>query len=181
MSGKKVRVYKLPTEERLMRSAIAYLDRYASPAENLRRVLSRKVMRAAHALEREPHEFSEMIDLVVDRCQRSGLVDDQAYAETKLSSLRRRGGSKRQIEAKLSAKGVDRAVIERVMADDTGDDLTAAKALARRRRIGPWRTRGNRADFRDKDMASLCRAGFSFDTARRIIDSEHNEPADPFA
>lgn len=167
---KKPRVYKLPTEERLMRSAIAYLDKYASPAENLRRVLQRKVMRAAHALERDADEFTALIDTVVERCQRSGLVDDQAYADTKIVSLRRRGGSRRQIRAKLSAKGVGKDVIESSFAHDTVDDLTAARTLAKRRRIGPWRTRGDRSELRDKDTAALCRAGFGFDTARKVID-----------
>lgn len=167
---KKLRTYKIPTEERLVRSAIAYLDRYASSSANLRRVLARKVMRAAAAHQRDPAEFDGIIDAVVARCERSGLVDDRQYAQTKVASLRRRGGSRRQIAAKLSAKGVDRVLIEKTLAGDDGDEEAAARTLARRRRLGPWRTRGDRSDFRDKDMASICRAGFSFDTARKVID-----------
>lgn len=173
---KRPKTYKVPTEERLIRSAIAYLDRYASSAENLRRVLSRKVARVAHALDRDAAEFTELVDTVVERCKRSGLVDDTAYAEAKIASLRRRGGSKRQIAAKLGAKGVERPVIEKTMAQDTVEDLAAAKVLAKRRRIGPWRTRGARIDYRDKDMASLCRAGFGFDTARTVIDADRDDP-----
>lgn len=163
------RTYKLPTEDRLTRSAIHYLDRYASSTENLRKVLSRKVQRAARAHDKSPEEFAGLIEAVVDKCRRAGLVDDRVYAETKLASLRRRGRSKRQIEAQLAARGVSRDVIAEVVSADETSDLDAAAAYARRRRLGPWRTRGDRETFREKDMAALCRAGYAFDIARRVI------------
>ncbi|MDN3719360.1 RecX family transcriptional regulator [Roseibium salinum] len=54
-----------------------------------------------------------MIDAVLEKnAARPVFLDDQAYAETKTRSLRRRGGSQRKIEAQLTAKGVDRAIIE---------------------------------------------------------------------
>ncbi|WP_321336947.1 RecX family transcriptional regulator [Breoghania sp.] len=176
---KRRRIYKLPDSERLIRSAVAYLDRYASSSENLRRVLERKVARAAYAHQRDPSEFSEMIGHTVERCVALGLVDDTAYAETRAYSLRRKGASRRQIEAKLAAKGVPKALIERVIAADTTDETSAARRLAKRRRLGPWRTRGQRADYSERDMAALCRAGFSYDVARTVISSE-DEPGDLF-
>ncbi|WP_321340634.1 regulatory protein RecX [Breoghania sp.] len=169
------KVYKLPEPERLMRAAVAYLERYSSSSQNLRRVLERKVMRAAHAHDRELTEFTQMIDATVERCVRIGLVNDQAYAETRAASLRRRGASRRQIEAKLSAKGVAKPMIESVMAADETDEREAAMRLAKRRRLGPWRTRGGRAENRERDMAALCRAGFSYDVAISVISSRPHE------
>ncbi|PVB62775.1 RecX family transcriptional regulator [Labrenzia sp. 011] len=161
--------YKIPTEDRLTRSAVHYLERYASSAANLRKVLERKVLKACMAHERDPGEFSALIDAVVEKCCQSGLVNDLAYAETKTAGLRRRGGSRRKIEAKLSAKGVDRDIIRTVLNNDGQDDLSAAFIFARRRRLGPFRT--DDKDRRDKDMAALCRAGFSYDVARRVIEA----------
>ncbi len=167
--------YKIPTEDRLTRSAVHYLERYASSAANLRKVLERKVLKACMAHERDPGEFSEMIDTVVEKCCQSGLVNDLAYAETKVAGLRRRGGSQRKIEAKLSAKGVDRETIRTVLENDARDDLGAAFIFARRRRLGPLGT--DHKDRRDKDMAALCRAGFSYDIARRVIDATDEDLA----
>lgn len=175
---KRRRIYKLPDPERLMRSAVAYLDRYASSSENLRRVLERKVARAAYAHGRDPATFSDMIGQTVERCVSLGLVDDTAYAETRAYALRRKGASRRQIEAKLAAKGVPKALIEHVIAADTSDETSAARRLAKRRRLGPWRTRGRRDDFCERDMAALCRAGFSYDVARTVISGD-GEPEDP--
>lgn len=170
--------YKVPTEERLTRSAVHYLDQYTSSAENLRKVLMRKVTRAARALERSPEEFEPIVDGVVEKCQRAGLVDDRNYAHIKVASLRRRGRSKRQIEARLISKGVSREIVAAALETDETSDMDAARTHARRRRLGPWRTRGSREDFRTKDMAAMCRAGFSFDVARRIMDASEDEPKD---
>jgi len=43
---------------------------------------------------------------------------------------------------------------------------------ARRRRLGPYRMPEVRAERRDKDLAALARAGFDYDTARRVIEAE---------
>ena len=68
------RAARPPTEERLMKAALHYLDRYGSSRENLKRVLGRKVMRAARELELDPGDFDAMIEAVVARCaaQNSG-------------------------------------------------------------------------------------------------------------
>ena len=89
----------------LQRAALAYLERYASSAENLRRVLRRKVDKRCRLRGEDPAEFHEMIDEVVAKSLRSGLIDDTRYAEARVATLRRRGGSARAIQAKLSAKG----------------------------------------------------------------------------
>lgn len=158
----------------LQRAAMAYLERYASSAENLRRVLRRKVEKRCRLRGEDPGEFHEAIDEVVAKSLRAGLVDDTRYAEARVATLRRRGGSARAIRAKLSLKGIDRETIATVLEGDEGDEEQAARALARRRRLGPYRP-GERAPFRDKDLAVLARAGFSFDIARRIVDGERDE------
>jgi regulatory protein len=158
----------------LQRAAMAYLERYSSSAENLRRVLRRKVDKRCRLRGEDPAEFHDMIDEVVARSLRSGLIDDTRYAEARVASLRRRGGSARAIQAKLSAKGIDRSTIAAALEGEEGDEEQAARAFARRRKLGPFRP-GERAPYRDKDLAAMARAGFRFDVARIIIDAEADE------
>lgn len=158
----------------LQRAALAYLERYASSSENLRRVLRRKVDKRCRLRGEDPAEFHDMIEEVLEKSLRSGLIDDTRYAEARVAILRRRGGSARAIQAKLSAKGVDRATIATALEGDLGDEEDAAWAFARRRKLGPFRP-GERAPYREKDMAALARAGFSFTVARRVIDGEPEE------
>jgi regulatory protein len=155
----------------LERAAKAYLERFASSSENLRRVLARKVERRCRERGEEAAPCLALIPEVIERCLRSGLVDDSRYAQARVANLRRRGGSSRMIRAKLAAKGVGREVLDEAVVASVEDELFAAHALARRRRFGPYRA-GERRAFRDKDLAALARAGFPFDLARSVIDGE---------
>jgi regulatory protein len=121
----------------LQRAALAYLERYASSAENLRRVLRRKVDKRCRLRGEDPAEFHEMIDEVVAKSLRSGLIDDTRYAEARVATLRRRGGSARAIQAKLSAKGVDRTAIAAALEGEDGDEEQPSPAAAGSGRSGP--------------------------------------------
>jgi regulatory protein len=154
---------------------MAYLERYASSADNLRRVLRRKVDKRCRLRGEEPDGFYPLIGEVVERATRAGLLDDTRYADAKVATLRRRGGSARAIGAKLAAKGVGRETIAAALGgedrDPHADEEAAAHAFARRRKLGPYRP-GERAPYRDKDMAALARAGFPYAIVRRVIEGE---------
>lgn len=165
----------------LDRMALAYLERWASSAQNLRRVLTRKVERRCRLREEDPGPVLPLVEEAVARAVSCGLVDDEAYAEARVASLRRRGGSSRAIAATLAQKGVDRETAAdalardeeaRAAADPDADpEREAARALARRRRIGPYRTAA-RVENRERDLARLVRAGFPYAIARAAVDED---------
>lgn len=168
------------TATALDNAALHYLQRFASSAENLRRVLLRRVERVARAAEEGGEDIrvqgAALVDALVERYRRSGLLDDAAYAEARARSLHRRGASLKAIRHGLALKGIDaetaQASLERLREDTPDADLAAALALARRRRLGPFRPPENRAGHRLKDIAALGRAGFSYEVARRVVDGE---------
>jgi regulatory protein len=168
--------------ERLHQAALAYLERYASSAENLRRVLQRRVLRAARRQPVDEAAARGWIDDIVADLEQAGLLDDRAYAEARVMSLRRGGASLYAVRAKLAQKGVDRDVVdtalERLEQRGPAAALAAAIALARRRRLGPWRTPDARATRRDRDLAALARAGFPLAIARRVVDADAPEALD---
>ncbi|MDG2482291.1 MAG: RecX family transcriptional regulator [Alphaproteobacteria bacterium] len=165
------------TAQYLERAAIYYLERYSSSSGNLKAVLRRKVWRAARQTERETEvdeeQAAEWIDETVAKLKWAGLLDDEAYARMRVLSLRRSGESQRSIRMKLMAKSVESDLIEQALAQDEpeNDELTAAIAYARRRRLGPWRAEAEWEERREKDMAALARRGFSFDICRRVIEA----------
>ncbi len=166
------RARKLPrriTPDYLQRAAMHYLERYAAPAAQLRRVLQRKVVMSCRYHGGEPAAFDGLLDEVVARCVSSGLVDDNRFAEARAASLRRRGQSSRAVAAKLGAKGVDRELIAEHSAATEEEELAAARKSAQRKRLGPW-SRKDRLLNRQKDLAALARAGFSMQIARAVID-----------
>ena len=170
--------YKLPTEERLTKAALHYLDRYATTEANLRNVLRRKVLRACHALDEDPDQFDHIIDAVVAKCVRATLVDDRAYSEMKIASLYRKGTSHRKIQSYLAAKGVEREIVEAILTQTTSNEANIADRYARRRRLGPYGDPQKRTERRDRDLAAMCRAGHAFEISRQVIDADIGEDED---
>lgn len=156
--------------ELLDRWALAYLGRFASSAENLRRVLLRRVRRRSPSGSEATRAAAPLIDALVERYRRSGLLDDAAYAAQRAQSLNRRGESTTRIRARLAAKGVKGSTATEALAtlrDEGGDpDLVAACAFARRRRLGPYR-RGPPDPGRE--LAAFARAGFSRRVAHQVL------------
>jgi regulatory protein len=184
--GKRV---KAVTAKSLENAAVHYLQRFSASSANLRRVLLRRIERARRAEAKIAPDAADAIDTIIAKLKRLKLLDDAAYAAGKAASLRRRGGSRRIIGGKLKLAGIDAEGIDTAIetadaelkplieAEDEGPDaeLRAALRLAQRRRLGPYRAEKERAERRQRDLASLARAGFSLDIARKVIDADDPE------
>ena len=167
------------TTKSLENAALFYLQRFSTSAENLRRVLIRRVERSARIHQTDRAEGLAAVDDLIARFRKSGLLDDRAYAEARAKTLRGRGAPSRVIRGKLRQKGVGEDDADAGLAaadEDAGvPDLAAAVNLARRRRLGPFRPAEDRPIAREKDLATLARAGFRYDVARRIVDADTPE------
>jgi regulatory protein len=156
----------------LERAAIDYLARYAASRTAVARVLARNLARGPAP---DAETAARAIDAVLDRIAALGLLDDARFAEGRARSLAARGRSGSAIRERLRASGVARDGIDQAMArlaEESGDpELVAALALARRRRLGPWRPEAARAARRERDLAVFARAGFSRALAIRIVDA----------
>jgi regulatory protein len=150
--------------------ALHYLERFASSAENLRRVLLRRVRRRGVLDAERRREATALIDALVARYCAAGLLDDRAYAAGRAESLYRRGYSRQAIRARLAEKGVAAAVAAEALAPlaegGADPDLAAACAFARRRRLGPYR-RGPADPARER--RAFARAGFERNVAEAVL------------
>lgn len=168
-----------PTPERLHARALRYLERYATTAAHLRRVLLRRAARDAEALGLDTARVRTDVEAVVARVVAAGLVDDRQFALGRARRLAESGRSPTRIRAALAAKGLTGPAIEaalRGLAEEHADpELAAAIAYARRRRLGPWRLPESRAENRAKDLAALGRAGFGYRAARLVVDADDPE------
>jgi regulatory protein len=156
----------------LHQAALDYLAHYASSSANLRRVLLRRIARAAGDARAEDGAAARLADAAVARIVAAGLLDDRAYAAQLAASLHRRGSSSDGIRRRLAEKGVAAEHVAAALAElgaPRRRDIAAACALVRRRRLGPYRSAASRADFRDRDLGVLARAGFGFDVARLVL------------
>jgi regulatory protein len=181
MAFKPRRPFKTPTPDDLAKAALRYLATYAASESSLRRALDNRLRRAAmhnddfagdKAMQARLHA---VIEDIIAKHKKSGALNDAAFAEVKVNSLRRAGKSARIIRQKLGMKGVAAETIKRALAqnDDGADpqdtERKAALALAKRRRLGPFRAGKSSIDQQRKDLAALARAGFSLDVAREVL------------
>lgn len=183
--GKRSQVCKAPrkvTKDRLRNIALYHLQRYATSAQNLKRVLERRAFKAARHHETDMTLAKTWIDEVVDALVRAGAIDDFRFAEDKVLTMLRKGQSQTKIRAYLTSRGVGRDVI--VAALDTvtdtleEPDLLAARAYAQRRRFGPFRTGQGSREIRGNELAALGRAGFRYGIARKIVEAEDESDLD---
>ncbi len=170
----KKRAPRKMTEKRLHNIALAYLNRYETSEAGFRSMLERRVAKAARAHGEDPALYRAMIESEVAQCLEAGFIDNKRFAENQVYQQRSRGVSARAIYARLKSKGIADDLIDHALNMDERDDAAAAERYARRRRLGPYRVK-DRAEKRERDLAALCRAGFSFSLAVRIIDADAGE------
>ncbi|MFN7113520.1 MAG: regulatory protein RecX [Alphaproteobacteria bacterium] len=176
------------TPRYLENAALYYLQRYATSAGNLRRVLTRKVERSCQFHETAPDAFYPLIDDLILRYEKSGLLNDTVYAEGRVASLRRQGKSRSAITGKLRTKGLTAEVIETALESidaerpdtDMPADMAAALKLARKRKIGRFNPAPEadpllRRKQQTREMGIMARSGFSFDIARQALDFDPDE------
>lgn len=158
----------------LVPAALAYLARYSASTAHLRRVLQRKAERRIARWDEAPDAatVAEAIDTAIARATDLGLLNDTEYAAATARTLRRRGDSLAKIRARLQSKGVEPETIAAAVALLEDDEETAAERYAQRRRLGPYRTRPGKPDQPQRDIAAMCRAGFSLRIARSVIASK---------
>ena len=185
------RVPRKVTRQSLENAALAYLGRFTTTAKGLSDVLMRRVQRSARYHGSDPAEGAALIAAIVTRYRQAGLIDDTTFAEGRARTLFERGLPLRAIALRLRQKGVGADDVATALArlDPDADrddpaapdaralDRTAARTFARRR-LGPWRKPDSRDGIRERDLATLARAGFSYGIARETIDGTTEEDDD---
>lgn len=188
-AGKPRREKKPPkkiTEKYLYNSGLAYLQRFPASTPHFRRIMGRKIDRSCnYHKDQNKEDCLALLDATVAGFERMGLLNDESYLSGMINSLRRRGLSRQAILSKLQMKGMAQDRILEVLRsydEDSGvdnADLVAALRLSRRKRLGAYR-RDADAD-RNKELASLARAGFGFDIAQKALALSQDEAEDLIA
>ena len=165
------------TEKYLENAAMFYLQRYSATVAGVRMAMVRKIDRSLRTHGGTRAEHLPALDAILAKLAGRGLINDESFALHKADSLRAAGKSTRVIALKLRQKGVTNAMaathLARVKAEIPDDE--AARVLARKKRLGPFRRiadAATRKEFRQKDLAEMARAGFGYDVAKRIIDGD---------
>ena len=171
---KKDKSMRKMTKMRIKNIGLYYLKRFESSVANLRSVLRRRVNDYAfHTPGFVKQEGYDWIEEVLSDFQRLGYLNDARYSELKIKDYMAAGKSPRYIHGKLREKGIDENLIEKLIAEQDFDPFESALKLARKRRIGPFSANEEiRKERRSKDLAILVRAGFDYDVAVKVLESQ---------
>ena len=103
-----------------------------------------------------------LTERVFNRLEEKGYIDDKKFAAYWIENRNlRKGSSKRKLSSELSAKGVDRTIIEQFLNETDRDDMTEIQKIIDKKRP--------RYDSEQKFMAYLSRQGFSYDDIKTAL------------
>ncbi|NVK19028.1 MAG: RecX family transcriptional regulator [Methylocystaceae bacterium] len=169
------------SHQSLRNAALRYIDRFATSRENLRQVLMRRVQKSNYYHDTSIQDGIDWIEDILNQLEKAKFINDKTYAEGRAGALHRKGTSLKVIRMKLMEKGISDEDIAYALSaleeesDSENLERAAAIALAKRRRLGPWRQEEKREEMKEKDLAAMARAGFSYDLARDIIEADSIE------
>lgn len=99
---------------------------------------------------------------VLERLIQKGHIDDEKFARFWIENRNlRKGLSMRKLSSELSAKGVDRTIIERLLGESGRSDASELQKIIEKKR--------SRYDDEQKFMAYLARQGFSYDDIKDAL------------
>jgi regulatory protein len=94
--------------------------------------------------------------------------------------LQRRGYGRRHISQALGQAGIAADVVAEALPDELAA-RQAALALARKRRLGPFGPQPLERPAREKQIATLLRAGHPLDSARKLVNAASIDAAEAWA
>ena len=158
--------------------AYSYIEKYNPSRQQTKTYLLKKYLKKFQG-SRTKKEVSEIIDNIVMNLEKTHFLNDALYSDSKARVMFRRGYSLNKISYSLKSKGLDekyiKLSIEKIKNDKSDPDFLSAIKICKKKRIGPARNDNNRPLFYKKDIGVLARAGFDFETSKKIMDLDSSE------
>lgn len=174
------KIPKKITEKYLYNSGLAYLQRFPSSTAHFKAVMSRKIDKSCrHHADQDKEACIALLDKVTAQFAGLGYLNDELYLKGMINSLRGRGLSAAVIRLKLKQKGLPAEDIKAALAahdeEYESDDLSSALKLCRRKKIGAYAREALDVGRKQKWLAALARAGFSYEIATKALEMENGD------
>ena len=166
------------TVDEMRNFSLNYIEKYAPSKQQLKTYLLKKYLKVKIPNTNKKN-LTDLIDIVLIDLEKSKFINDQFYSKSKAKSLIQRGSSINKIRNYLFAKGVGdkyiKDTINEIRENNHDQDFFSAIKICKKKRIGPARNTNNRMLFYKKDIAILARAGFDFETSKKVMGLENDE------
>jgi len=159
--------------EELRKFSLSYLEKYAPSKQQLRTYLLKKYFKTPRSFTTK-NELLTLIDLIISDLEKSKLISDKFYSESKARSYLKRGYSINKIRSHLISKGIGenyiKDTVSKIKDNNNEQDFFSAIKICNKKKIGPCRPEDNRPLFYKKDISVLARLGFNYETSKKIMD-----------
>ena len=166
------------TIEEMRNFSFSYIEKYAPSKQQLKTYLLKKYLRSSISLIKK-RDITDLIDLVTEDLEKTKFISDKFYSDSKAKSLIQRGNSINKIRNYLISKGIKdnyiKETINKIKDKNEDQDFFSAIKICKKKRIGPCRDQNNRSLFYKKDMSILARAGFDFETSKKVLELEKED------
>tara|TARA_B100000214_G_C23915880_1_gene603629 strand:+ start:369 stop:932 length:564 start_codon:yes stop_codon:yes gene_type:complete len=166
------------TVEEMRKFSLSYIEKYAPSKQQLKTYLLKKYIKIK-VPNINKKNITELIDVVLEDLEKSQFVNDKFYSKSKAKSLIKRGSSINKIRNYLILKGVNdkyiKDTIEEIKEKNEDQDFFSAIKICKKKRIGPARNESNRPLFYKKDIGVLARAGFDFETSKKVMELDKDD------
>ncbi|MES2630575.1 MAG: RecX family transcriptional regulator [Patescibacteria group bacterium] len=110
----------------------------------------------------------ELTERVYARIIEKGYVNDEAFARFWVENRQlKKGISKRKLQAELFSKGVNRSIVDSLIADSERNDAEEIQKIIEKK--------ASRYDDEQKLIAYLARQGFSYDDIKEAIEASKED------
>ncbi len=170
--------------KKLRKSAMSYLARYEVSAHQFENTMKRKLSNLkanSNGLDK-----IKIISNLKNEMILAKFIDDKRFAETKIRSMRRQGGSQRFIYVKLKEKGISNDIIKNAInnVDENHEnaEMIAAINFIKKKNIGIYYKKNlkNKIDefeLKNKWYGALSRRGFSLEIVKKVFEIKDIEKA----
>ena len=166
------------TIEEMQNIASSYIEKYSPSKQQLKTYLLKKYL-TAKIKSVKKGDLTDLIQLVTENLEKNKFINDKFYSESKARNLIQRGSSINKIKNYLISKGINdkyiKETISKIEEKNEDQDFFSAIKICKKKRIGPERDQNNRPLFYKKDISILARAGFNFETSKRVMDIEKDD------
>ena len=153
------------SKENIKKYALNYLNRYASSKKNLKNVLLRKIKK----FNNNEKEIKIHIKNILDELQKENIINDEKFANSIAFNYAQTGKSKKFIKFKLLQKGINiddiNNALQNLEEENPDFEIQSAIHFARKKKLGKF---GNSLN-KKKDLSKMARAGFTYDTIKKVI------------
>ena len=117
----------------------------------------------------EKEHLFKTINQIVISLESKNIINEENFSLNKIASLYRQGKSETFIKNTLIKKKLDKEIINKTLIDFEKNNpnwkIESAKKFANKKKLGRFEDIQNK----EKDLAIMARAGFDYETAKKIL------------